>query len=172
MEEEELSEVVKVPWSWGNRFIGMAGLVAVLTIINLLAIFLGWLSPAIITSIWLFISLPIFITFVWSLFKNKPNAQIRTRKYGSILYIILAMGGFFFYHNPESFMNFWKLFAQFGIGFLITFVAGSIYLFLFILLKEKSYRIRAGVSFSASLISTILLIILTKDLSIFKKLIG
>jgi len=172
MMEEEGINVVKDPWSWGNRFIGMVGLIAVLTIINLLAIFLGWLSPAIITSIWLFISLPVFITFVWSLFLNKPTTKIRTRKYGFIFYMILALVGFYIYHNPESFTSFWHLLAQFGIGFFITFLAGSIYLFFFTILKDKSYRIRAGVSFCVSLVSTIFLILLTKGLQILTDLIG
>lgn len=168
----EIEEVAKDTWSWGNKFIGLTGVIAVLTIINLLAIFLNLLSPAIITSIWLFISLPIFVTFIWSLFKDKPKARIRTKKFGSIVYIMFALAGFFFYHNPESFTNFWKLLAQFGIGFLITFITGSVYLFLYTILKDKSYRIRAGTSFSFSLSMTILLILLTKDLTIFKEIIG
>ena len=168
----EIEEVAKNTWSWGNKFIGLTGVIAVLTIINLLAIFLNLLSPAIITSIWWFISLPFLGIFVWSLFENKPKARIRTRKYGSIAYIILALIGLFFYYPPESFTHFWKLLAQFGIGFLITFITGSIYLFLYTILKDKSYRIRAGTAFSFSLSMTILLILLTKDLTILKEIIG
>lgn len=169
--EKEVIKIPKDPWSIGNRFLGLAGVIAVISLINTLAIIFGWLSPAIIYSIWISISLPILFTFGYSVFKNNPNAQIRTRKLGGLIYIVISLGAFFFYYRPQSFIHFWKLFAQFGIGFGLVFITGAVYLFLFTMLEKKGYRIRALTSFVFSFITTMVIIILTKDLTIFKTLI-
>jgi len=169
MAEKEENDF-KDPWSIGNKFLGLIGAIASISLITILSLFFKWLSIPIITAMGLFISLPIFFTFVWALFKNNPNAAIRTKKYGSILYIIVALFlFFFFFHRPESFMGFWFLLAQFFIGFFLTFITGIIYLMFYVLLKEKSYRIRGGIAFTVSFLITLLIIILTKDLTILKK---
>jgi len=168
MEKEELNNIPN-PWSMGNKFLGLAGAISSITLIIILVLYFKWLSLPIVTSMGLFISLPVFFTFVWALFKNNPNARIRTRKYGSILYMAVALFSFFFFHRPESFTNFWILLIQFGIGFFLTFITGIIYLIFYVLLKEKSYRIRGGIAFIVSFSITLLIIILTKDLTLLRK---
>ena len=172
MVKDIAKEFLENPWSWANTFIGLAGLIAVLTVVNILSIFFKWLSPAIVTSIWLFIALPVVITFTIGLFRNKPNVQIRAKKFGFVIYTILALIGFFIFIPPTSFMGFWKLLGQFFIGFVITFVAGTVFLFFFKVWKDKSYRFRAGFSFLISLAVILALIFLTKDATWFKELIS
>jgi len=159
MEKKEIN-----PWSIVNRFLGLIGALASITIITVLAFWLKWFRDPILTAMGLFISLPIIFTFVFSLFLNTPEVRLRARKYGSIIYILVALVLFFvFFHRPESFIHFWKLFAQFWVGFIITFIAGLIYLTMFILLRNYKYRIRGGIAFAVSVSITLLIIILIRN---------
>lgn len=155
-----------------NKIFNVAGSVASILIIVIILDSFNLVNDVILDALYLSLSLPLVITFVFSIFVNKPNARIRARKYGTLIYIILLSGSFLFFNQPESLTHFGKLILQFIAGFLVAFMVGIFYLIPYTSLKGKSFRIRAIISFSVSLIASSIALILLNKIKFISELIS
>jgi len=154
MEKEEplIQQIATLP----QRILTVTSAAAAVLIIFLLIAWLKLLPEGIIISAGLFISLPLIFVFVFGVLTNNPNFSSKLRQYGFVIYLAILLGIFFYYLRPEGVTHCFKLLLQFFLGLVIALVVGLFYVFPFRLLKDNSYRIRAGFSF---LISTAITII-------------
>ncbi len=161
-----------VNWTkFQNKFLSVSGGTATVLLIALILSFFDLIKTEILTAIYLFISLPLVFSFLYTIFANNPDARLRTRKYGSIFYFIIILGVFFYYHPTENLIDTGRLFLSFIIGLIIAMVSGSIYLLVFNLTKKRQYRWRALLGFGISLTVTLIIIFMARQIDFISKAI-
>jgi len=123
------------------------------TVVISLVLFSSWatsfLPNGVLLSIGLFFSLPIFFDFIFGIYFNNPNFSVK-RRYGFFVYMVFALGLFYYFSPPQSVTNGFLLLMQFIAGFVISIVSGLLYIAPYNLLKKYSYRVKAIISFIIS----------------------
>ena len=136
-----------------NAIIGTLGATASVLMTTIIIGYLGILPETIVYTIGLFVSLPLIFTFIFGLITNNPDYESAIRRYGFGAYILVALVIFMVIARPEGFLDGLNLFYHFLIGFSIAMFSGLVYVWFYKILRENTYRVKAGVSF---LISTLL----------------
>jgi len=148
-----------------DKVFSTAGAVSAITLVALIVSILNILPEEINYILFFLISLPVAVTFIFSIFVNQPNARIRARKYGFIFYFAIILTLYFIRFTPDSFSNFLDLGFKFLIAMAISVISGLFYYIPFVSLKKKSFRLRAIVSFVFSLAVTITAAVLFRSIN-------
>jgi len=155
-----------------ERVLNVAGCSTSIFLISLLLSSLGFIGKEISSAIYIFISLPVVVTFLFTIFKNNPKARLTSRKYGSLTYFLVLLGVFYFLNFPSSFTSAIKLLIKFFIGLLIAFLIGIVYYLIYKFLKKEDYWKKAVFSFLVSFTISFILIFLLKRIDFISDLIS
>lgn len=140
-----------------EKVFACAGAIASVSLITIIISHFGLLNSQIIYAMFLFISLPLAVTFIFSILVNKPNAKIKARKYGTILYIIIMGILYFINFRPESASEILNSTIFFFVALGVITLSSLFYLVTYKLLKNKQFRTKATLSFSVSFVLTLAL---------------
>lgn len=163
---EELEKIQKDVRTLPQKIWNTVGVSTAVFLSFYISSLLGLIPDELWEGSFIFLGLPFLFIFIMGIILDSPNFSVRSR-WGLGAYLIVSLIAFFFlFGSTDSITQNAKLLLQYVVGVTIVFISAFFYVVPERIMKRRSYRTRAIISFTLSVLITLGYVLLLKRFDI------